>query len=187
MYADYTPPSGSGSDLYKPVDGAQVQMRIMSDPVVFDSTFQGAGNEEAKTSTKYAMIVYNHEAKESQILVLPKRTFTNLLDYFKDPDYGDPLKNDYELKLKRTGKGTDTVWTITPAKNMMDISQDDIDDAKSVDLVKAINNFPSNSNVEYLRDVIANGKRGMSVQQKTDNFNIDVDEPISLDDIPFGN
>lgn len=187
IYENYTPPSGnSGGEIYKPKDGEQVLMRVMSEPVIFDSTFQG--QDDSKPQLKYAVVVHNFDAGEAQILVLPKRGFKGLLEYFQDPDYGDPLENAYDLKVKRSGTGTDTVWTITPAKNVSDMEQDDVDSAKAVDLIRVIENFPSNSNVEWLRDVVKNNGKRTQKSKQADSFGMDeVDQPINLDDIPFGN
>jgi len=186
IYSSYTPPSQSGGFL-KIDDGKTVVLRIASEPVIFNSEYQG------KTSTRYAWVVYNHTEDCAQVFSQSATFFKNLAVFANDDEYGDPTE--YNIKVTRTGTGTDTGYTIvaSPKKSPLTASQKEA--VEEVDIIKAIQAGPGVSNVFWLND-FANSKtqpsfgaenaidNGGSMHQ---NFDMpeDLDEPIDLSEIPF--
>lgn len=149
-------------------DGEVARLRIASEPVIYDSDYQG------KVSTKYAWVVWNIEKKTAQVFQQSATFFKNLANYAKDPEYGDPTE--YDIKVTREGTGTDTVYHITPGRNSYKLDDEALEAVKGVNLVDAVSKGQGVSNVFWLSDFISSGAQN---QDTTD------DEPINLDDIPF--
>ena len=61
----------------------------------------------------WAFVVYNHNEKKIQVMEITQRTLMkSIIDFSQSKDWGDPKQ--YDLEISRTGKGTDTRYSITP-------------------------------------------------------------------------
>lgn len=180
IYKQYAPPSGV-SAYYKPEDGKPVRFRVASEPVVYDSEYEG------KVSTKYSWIMYNLDEGIAQVVTLPVTAYRMVAEICGDDDWGDPLTNIYNLKITRRGTSTDTKWSVVPQPSKEELTQDQQNEVKGVSLVKMCEASRGAMNVQWLKDVITNGRSSsQNTQPKRDVVVEDIpDEPINLDDIPF--
>lgn len=157
LYAKNKPAGGNGLFL-KFEDGQTVQLRVLDIPVVFQSEYEG------KFSTKWAWPVYNHDEKKVQILQGGSTIYNAINDLIQDDDYGDPTE--YDIKITRTGKGTDTKYSVLPPRNSKDLP----DDLETVNVESVIASSPFASQVHKL---------GEEPETEIE------DRPIDLDEIPF--
>lgn len=179
IYKEYTPPASSGGKYLKLEDGVTYKLRIMSEPVIFDSEYKD------QLSTKYAWVVWNVEEDSVQILQLPVTGFRAVATIGADDDYGDPLENAYNLKVTRTGTGKETKYSIVPAPSKEEPSEEVIAQADQVDLIGDIDAGPGSQRVQWLRDALT-GRKEPDKKPEKDVVIEDIDEePINLDDIPF--
>lgn len=173
IYKEYKPAGGAGS-FVKFEDGNTLRFRIVSDPVIFDSIYEG------RASTKYAWLVFNTDDKEVQIMQLPKTGYRSLAAIGADDDYGDPAEGKYDIKVTRTGQRQQTKYNIIPVKAAYKLTKDDQEAIDEVDLIERLSASDSNQRVAWLRDEI-DGKRE---KKKVEIEDVD-DEPVNLDDLPL--
>lgn len=182
LYKDYQPPSSGGGKYLKLEDGKTVRLKIVSEPVVFDNEYEG------QLSTKYAWKVWNYDEKVAQILQLPVTGYRAVAEIGGDDDWGDPLTNDYVVKVTRKGTGLDTKYTVTPgpAKDEDKLDDDATKAVEELDLIGSLESGRGVSRVNWLRDVIKNGRPAPKADSdETIIEDLDGDEPVDLSDIPF--
>ncbi len=175
-YEEHQPTGGSGSYL-KFEDNKPVRVRIVSDPVIFDSLYEG------RASTKYAFLVFNIDDKEVQIMQLPKGGFRSLQAIAADEDYGNPMENSYDLKITRTGQKQQTKYNTVPVSAKYELGDDDKEMIDDIDLVERLSASPNSDRVAWLLDEV-DGKRPKEAKKDLVIEDID-DEPINLDDLPM--
>lgn len=177
-YAEHQPTGGSGSYMkFEP--NKEVRVRILSDPAIFDNDYQG------KVSIKYAWLVYNFTDEEVQIMQLPKTGYRSLASIAADADYGNPMEEDYDLKITRTGERQQTKYNVIPVKAKAEVPEDAKEEAGDIDLIKRLEASPNSDNAAWLFDEI-DGKRPKTAEKKEESqTEADDDEPINLDDIPY--
>jgi hypothetical protein len=122
---DYKVPSGSGQFM-KLVKGDN-KIRILSEPVLgwgwWEETDDGKKPFRVKTFEEavkkgqepikhfWAMVVYNYDSKEIQILEITQKTIQRAIEtYHYDDDWGNP--RDYDLVIKRSGDGMETEYQV---------------------------------------------------------------------------
>lgn len=147
IYEEYEPPVSQG--LYHTFeDNKTYTFRIVSEPVVFISTFKD------NDSIKYAWLVWSFDTKSVQVLQLPKTGYKALAKFGKDPEYGDP--QEYNIRVTRTGKGFDTKYDViaSPKKQKLGelISQEDFEKILDVDLLESVRKGKGVSNANWLKD-----------------------------------
>lgn len=176
---DYKP-ENSGGIYLKLKDGDSVRMRIIGEPVVFDSVFSKEG-EPDKVSTRYAWPVYNHDEEKVQVFQGSATVFSAIAALAKDEDWGDPEK--YDIKVSREGSGaSDTRYSVSPSPKSKDLPEE----MEELDVIEKIAASPNNQRVDLLSNVVKAGKREEKPEEQKDVVIDDVDEgPVNLDDIPF--
>jgi hypothetical protein len=179
IYKQYTPPQGGGGSYLKFEDSKPVRLRIVSEPVVFESSYQD------NVSTRYAWSIWNLDEDCAQVMVLPVTAYRMIADYGADEDWGDPLENAYNLKITRRGTGKETKYSVVPSVAKEPLTDEQKLEVEGVNLVSAVQASPSASRVEWLRDVIKNGGTRTDTGKKDTVVEDIGDEPINLDDIPF--
>lgn len=190
VYTDYKLPNNSGGYL-KIEDGNTVKLRIVSEPVIFESDFKG------NLSTRYAWIIWNMDEEIAQVWVGSVTFYRSIANLAGDEDWGDPKI--YAIKIKREGTGTDTKYHVTPValSDTHKLTEDQRTDIAKVDLIKAIKASPSAQHVAWLSDVVEqmqNAKAASTISgvqmavTASDDFeetNEDSKDPIDLNEIPF--
>lgn len=178
IYKTYSPPSSDGGTYLKFEDGVPVRVRIASEPVVYDSEYKD------KISTQYSWIVWNYDLEKAQVMKLPVTGYRMIAELAADEeDWGDPTT--YNLKVKRTGTSKETKYTINPSTAKEALSEDAQNEIKGLNLIDLVSASPSVSKVQWLSDVIDNGRKDTAPKKYDTIANVDDEEPINLDDIPF--
>jgi len=185
IYQTYTPPSSDGGGFLKIKDGETITMRIASEPVIFQSEYQG------KLSTRYGWAIWNNNEESAQIFTNSATFFRQLAAYDADEDYGD-IKG-YNIKVSRQGEGTDTKYTIVPSPKKSELTSEQKSEVAKIDIIKAISAGAGVSQVHWLADFVNGavskpvtiegvGGKAKKPIEITEEFG---DEPVDLNDIPF--
>lgn len=177
IYKTYSPPASDGGVYLKFEDGEPVRVRIASEPVIFDSEYKG------NISTRYSWIVWNYDLEKAQVMTLPVTGYRMIAELAADEeDWGDPTT--YNLKVKRTGTGKETQYSVNPSQAKGDLDENAQNEIKGLNLLDLVGATPSASKIQWLSDVIEVGRKDTA--PKKDVIVEDIgDEPINLDDIPF--
>lgn len=105
-----------GGDILKPEPGKAYKIRIIGEPWIYVSEYQGT------PSTRFALTIYNQTDSQAQILMLSKTAFGDVFELKEDEEWGDPEQ--YDITMKRTGEGTDTKYSFIPsAKKPLEASK----------------------------------------------------------------
>ena len=185
IYKQYTAPS-SGGDYLKFEDGKEYKIRVASQPYVFLDTFTNKATGETRTSTKYALAIWNLTADAAQILQLPITGFRSLQAVAIDEDWGDPQS--FNVNIKRTGTGTDTRYNIIPTPNRDPLDAEKLAAVEAIDVVAAIPNAIPMAQVVAGEDVPAPMTRAESDEDgpsPADREASGQGQYIDLEDIPF--
>lgn len=182
IYKRYVPPSNNGGQYLKFEDSVPVKLRIASDPLVFSSTF--TKGEKTQVSMRYGWVVWNFNEDVAQVMVLPTTPFISVRDLSVDDDWGDPTK--YDLKITRSGVALKTRYTVNPVVAKEALTTDQENQIKGINLKKALEASPNVSAALTLDEAETSGHKFSAPAQADKVYDdIDVDEPINLDDIPF--
>lgn len=173
----------SSGDILKLESGKKYRLRIVGEPWVYQSEYQG------NPSTRYAMAVWNQEVKAAQILMLPGGAFRQVLDYAQNTeDWGDPEL--YDFVIAKTGAGLETRYTLQPSPKKGELDPESKAAVEAINLDESLHRLPSVTFAYKASEVgdDAFPKTSSVSPQKTtkDDVIMEVgDEPINLDDIPF--
>src|SRR6266513_1508035 len=126
VYTEYKIPTQSGG-LLKIDDGQTVRLRIVSEPAIYQSEYQG------KLSTRYAWVVWNLDEQAAQILQQGVIFYRKIANLAQDEDWGDPTT--YGIKVKREGIGTDTLYHPTPATAKNGLTTEQKEEIDDIDLL----------------------------------------------------
>jgi len=168
-----TVPGGSGVFL-KLQDGDTVKVRLMSDPIYFESEFKD------NSSARFAWVVWNHDEELAQIWVTNGATYNSIKDLVLDDEYGDPTA--YDIKITRTGTMQQTRYSVRPGTKRYELKPDQVKACQNIDPITVIDKPDNTSHVMFLEE-----HREEKAEAKKDDVVIEDigDEPINLDDIPF--
>jgi hypothetical protein len=161
-------------------DGDEFKLRVLTtDPVVSTKEFVGADGE-INLSTKFGFIVYNFTLGRAQILNAGATITKEIQRLHQDEEWGANIKN-MDIKISAAGQGLKRKYTVTPLPKPEQLTAEQINECKAVDLDGKIENGQRMS--FYKPDE----EKVIQVEDKLDEV-AEVDdgsEPISLDDIPF--
>lgn len=178
----------NGGDILKLESGKKYRLRIIGEPFVYQSEFNG------NPSTRYAMTVWNQEEKAAQILMLPAGAFREVLGYAQNvDDWGDPEL--YDFVIAKTGSGLETRYTLQPSPKKNDLPDEDKKAVEAIDLKEVLNRLPSVTFAYAASEAgedpfpklsVKDGiQKGTLPHQDVVIEDINEDEPINLDNIPF--
>lgn len=203
----YNPPSGAGSFL-KLNDSETAKVRITSLPVIFQNEFKMG--DEVTLSTRFAFIVWNHDAERAQIWQTNGATYGQQLSpLLEDDEYGD--WREYDVKISRSGEKAQTRYTIRPGIKRYELTDEQLNAVNSIDIVSVLDKSDNASQVMWLSEwreledsakkksdgIVEESTKKMSgydqakeaqkvILSKEELVIEDIgDEPINLDDIPF--
>ena len=142
---DYTPPAASGGNYTKLVQGKNT-FRIIGSAIVGwvwwteedgkrkptrSKTKPSNSEFEEKPKHFIAFPIWNHEAECIQIFEVTQSSIRDqLLEFSRDPDWGDPKK--YDIEIFRIGESKETRYQVQP-KPHSEIS------AEAAELIRPIN------------------------------------------------
>jgi hypothetical protein len=187
-YKEYTPPASEGGLFFKFEDDKQYDLRLLTEPVVFNTFFKDKVSGEETTSTKYAWLAWDSTEKAVKVVQLPVTGYQKVAAYAADDEWGDPTR--YNLKMKRFKKANGFYdYDVVPSPNKTDVPEAVKEAAAPHDLKKLMEDSEYNSNVTWLSDAIGGGKKAEdhSAAHKANDviMDVDSDEPIDLSSIPF--
>lgn len=126
----------NGGDILKMESGKAYRVRIVGEPYVYQSEFEG------NPSTRYAMAVWNQDEQTAQILLLPGGAFRQILEYAQnEEDWGDPEQ--YDFVIKKTGSGLETRYTIQPSPKKTPLLDAEKAAVTAIDLADVLAKLPS--------------------------------------------
>lgn len=96
-----------GGEILKPEADKPYKIRIIGEPWVYNSEYQG------NVSTRFAISIYNQTDNRAQILMLSRTAFGDIYDITENEEWGS--YEDYDITMKRTGEGTDTKYSFVPS------------------------------------------------------------------------
>lgn len=170
VYDEYEPPASTGSYL-KFEDSVPYVLRVMSEPVVYTSTFRG------NSRTMYAWLVWNFKSESVQVLQLPITAYRIMSTIAREN--GDP--KEYNIRITRSGEAFNTKYNIDASKNKQPISEvapTAEKEAEDVSLIERIEKGNGNSDIQWLADAVkAQGKNDSSEEDVPFN-----DKPTDVSD-----
>lgn len=134
LYGQYTPPAQGGGLFVKLEDGDQAQLRIASEPLIFNKKFDRGG--EVSITTRYAWVVWNYQESKAQVFEQGVRFFRAIHNLATTDAWGDPTS--YDIQVKREGTGTDTQYHVSPLPNKAALSAEAKEAVTKIDLKKAV-------------------------------------------------
>jgi hypothetical protein len=134
--------SGSG-DILKPESGKAYKIRVIGEPWVYTSEFQG------NISTRFALTIYNQTDGAAQILMLSKTAFGDIFDLKENEEWGDP--EEYDITMKRTGEKTETKYSFVPSTKKP-IEPDKKAEVEAIVLNDVLSRLPSVQNAYPISD-----------------------------------
>lgn len=207
IYDQHQPKSEGGGLYLKLDDGETVRLRIASEPVIYENVYTQPDGTD-KITTRYAWLVWNTEAATPHVLQQSATFYRNIANFASDPDYGDPTL--YDIKVKREGTGTDTIYHITPSPKPYELPDEAKEELAKLDLLELVKKGRGVQRPMWLTDFIkqqgltpeaedrdaydqsgykaAKAKAEEIKKKKTadsDNPELALEEPVNLDDIPF--
>lgn len=164
--------------------GKPVTVRVLTkDPVIQEKMF-GEG-EKANLSTKFCFIVWNFTDEKAQILsATPKmaKTFQNI---GTDEDFGANLQA-CDIKISPEGEMLERVYDINVLRhsgNQKELTKKMIDEAKEIDLDKDVDN--NRGRLSEWEPQPTTGYEKAKAVAKSLGGDVEDEEPINIDDIPF--
>lgn len=168
-------PKGGGDLYLKLKDGDSVKLRIASEPAIFTNEFDG------KITERFAWVVFNRNEKKAQVYAAGKSVYGQLAELVDE--WGEPTS--FDVTIKRSGEGLETKYNVVPSPKSIDLTKEELEQVKNVDLLKATGG-------RWLSDFAEDGEmpgpktkapeKDPTEPELTDE---DMEEPVSLDDIPF--
>lgn len=186
IYDTHVPESGSGLYL-KLKDGDSVVLRIISEPAIFETENERDG--KITISTRYAWVVWNHDAKMAQIMQQSATFFKSIANLAQKEVWGDPTM--YDIEVSRSGSTTDTTYMVTANPPKSPMTEEMRQAATEIDLLEKLKASPYAKNVFMLSEFdkrpkeapgpVATPQSVSAVQRGIGTL----DGPVNLDDIPF--
>lgn len=175
--------SGGGGLFVKFEQGKPLKLRVLTiDPIVSKDQWGG---------TKYAFIVYNHTEQKAQILNKGTSIANEIKKLHLDDDWGGNIQK-IDIKIEAEGSGKDTKYTVNPVREAVELTQEQIKEARDIRLEDAVKNGARLSTLESDSDIpeyIPNddgGSESPNPKAKKEVVIEDIDdEPVDLSDIPF--
>lgn len=208
---DFNKVTGSGLFIRFKAD-VPITVRILTtDPVISQSEFTNKQTGEITVNTKFSFIVWNWTEEKAQILSLSPNQARKVSEIHRDPDFGADIRK-LDIKIMPTGEGLDRRYEIQvlPENKARVLTKQMIEEAKLIDLDKNVkdsrgrmseykpeeNNGSNTPGYDKAKaaaqklnksDEEAEQERADKAAQEHPDPVVDVedDEPINLDDIPF--
>ena len=197
---------GGGGLFLKLSDGDTVRVRITSLPVIFQNTF--IRGEEESVSTAFGFVVWNHETNSAQIWQTNGATYgQQIAPLLEDEEYGD--WREYDVKISRTGEKQQTRYSVRPGVKRYKLNAEQLHTTDDVDIIGTIAKNDHASHVMWLTDYKDAQEAGINPKEQSGydrakearnkvstkveakdieeafETELNSEEPINLDDIPF--
>ncbi len=177
IYSQHQP--GNTDGLYlKLQDGDKVKGRIASEPAI---SIYKQGDKPRYSWVMFVREFNGKPVNRPQILTKGISVYNGIADLVEE--WGEPTE--FDVAIKRTGSGlNDTEYSVTPVKTSDELTKEQLVEVQKIDLPQAIKGKWLSAYVDdnELPDPVTN-LAPSPVPDKV--IDVDADEPISLDDIPF--
>lgn len=190
VYEAYTPPETQGQ-YHKFENGITYRLRLLSEPVAFESIFEDKKTGDTSVSTKFAWLVFDTEQKTVKIMQLPTKAYKQIAALGVDPEFGDPRK--YDIKISRSGEAAATTYAITPGatkNSYAEVYPEAAIGLADADIIETLSKNDKNRNVAWVRDLIGKPHQKSELAPATTAADLVPtpqvdDKPIDLSEIPF--
>lgn len=160
-----------GGDILKPEAGKSYKIRIIGEPWVCSSEYQG------NFSVRVALAIYNQTDGCAQILILSRTAFSDIYDLNDNDEWGNP--EDYDITMKRTGEGTDTKYSFMPSAKKP-IDDDKRAEVEAIVLDDVLSRLPSIQNAFPISQV---DPEQLVVKKKSSAAKITGGEDVQIEDM----
>lgn len=126
--------STGGGDILKPEEGKSYKIRMIGEPWVYTSEYQG------KSSVRFALAIYNQTDGGAQVLMLSRTAFADIFALSENEDWGDP--EDYDITMKRTGIELETKYSFAPSPKK-ELEKAKRDEVEAIELHEILDRLPS--------------------------------------------
>lgn len=123
----YEQPQSSGGNHYLKLQKGETRFRVISKPIVGTLAWSNDnkphrfrmgepvdGDWKEKPKHFWAMVVFNYELNQPQILEISQATIIeSMVSLINDDEWGAPFS--YDLKIKRTGEKMETSYNVSPS------------------------------------------------------------------------
>lgn len=167
--------------------GKPVTVRILTtNPVVYSTSFEDKSTGETVVATKFAFIVYNFSDNMAQVLKATPHMAKKIGEIHKDPDFGSNIK-EIDLKITPPNKGEIKAYDVQVLPNARTLTKDQVDECRKIELDKLFEEQLGSRMSVYEPEEYKKPDVTVKTGNIDDdgNLDIDTDEPINLDDIPF--
>lgn len=159
-------------------------LRVLTvDPIVQQISYEGDNGEET-LSTKFAFVVYNFTEEIAQVLSATANMAKKIGELHVDPDFGGNIR-DIDIKITPTGEKLKRRYDIQVLPKAQTLTNAQIKECAAIDLEKLV---PDGQRMSFYDPDKAQPKPTASTTASADDIvveDIDDEEPINLDDIPF--
>jgi hypothetical protein len=185
---DWGSVGGGGGLFLKWEAGKPITLRVLTvDPVVATDEYEDKATGEVTLTTKFNFIVYNFTDGKAQILSATPNMARKIGEFHADLDLTGGNIKTVDIRISPTGEKLNRRYDIQVLPKARDMTADQIKEAATINLDDKVkggsrmsiwhpDNAPKDTSTVPLQAVPANIDEVVEV---------DVDEVINLDDIPF--
>lgn len=176
-------------------DGDAIKLRVLTlDPVVSEKTFEDKQTGEINVSTKYGFVVWNWDENKAQVLEVGPGLLNRFVRIHQDQDMPDLNKAD--IKVSATGEMLGRRYEVQVLPQTKELTNDMIKQAQAIKLEDALKENKGRLSELSKEDELPvtqieesgyeKAKATASkIKQEDIVIDVDSDEEISLDTIPF--
>lgn len=146
-------------------------------------------NADSKISVKYLGWVIDLKDNTFKLLEIGHTIFKQLGEFQNDPDYAFDSIPDYNIKIKRSGKGLDTEYQVIPSPKRVILKEDKLTEVAKLKPIAEIIKAMKEKELKYLQEKYPSGKIEENIPVIEEGSEIlsedDKAEDIDVKDIPF--
>lgn len=162
-------------------DGDEFKLRVLTtDPVVTTKEFNNGG--EISLSTKFAFVVYNFTLQKAQILNAGATITRNIQKIHQDEDFGADIRK-IDIKIAATGSKLTRKYEVQVLPKTELLTPAQIKECAAINLDEKL---ADGQRMSFYDPSKYEAKKAMGdTFGKDEVHEVNEDEPINLDDIPF--
>jgi hypothetical protein len=146
-------------------------------------------NADSKITVKYLGWVIDTKDGKFKLLEIGHTIFKQLGEFQNDPDYTFESIPDYNIKIKRSGKGLDTEYQVIPSPKRSALEKDTLEEVAKLRPIAEIIKAMKEKELKYLQENYPTGKIEENIpvieEGNESIFPNDKAEDIDVKDIPF--
>lgn len=172
--------SFGGSGLFLKFEaGRPVTLRILTvDPVVQNQEYEDATTGEITLTTKFCFVVYNFTDEKAQILSATPTMARKIGELHVDPEFGADIKK-IDIRISPTGEKLTRRYDIQVLPKARELTNPQIEEAREIKFDEKVKDGQRMSFYDPAKAEPKKKEEDIVIED------IDIDEPINLNDIPF--